>query len=100
MEIIRQLRIGMVIQNAPTIRSTLVDAAVDAPKKHYTDSTEVLRDEEIDKVAKDINVGRWNVYGAMYGPTPLRDLQWGVLKGAFMQIPGVRMPSVVRCPLC
>ena len=89
METVRQLRIGMVIQNAPTIRNTLIDAAVYAPKSHYTTSKGILKDSEIDRIAKDIGVGRWNVYGAMYGPKPMRELQWQALKGAFMQIPEV-----------
>ncbi|OAP62015.1 hypothetical protein AYL99_04218 [Fonsecaea erecta] len=89
-EAIRVLRIGMVIQNAPTIRSTLLDAAVYAQKSQYTDSKEVLSDSEIDAIAKKIGVGRWNIYGAMYGPKPMRDLQWEVLKSTFMQIPGAK----------
>ena len=55
----------MVIQNAPTIRSPLMDAAAYGPKSSYTDNTGVLTDAEIDKIAKDIKVGRWNVYGAV-----------------------------------
>lgn len=92
-EIIRELRIGMVIQNAPTIRNTLLDAAVYAPKTHYTPSSDVLKDSEIDDIAKDIGVGRWNVYGAMYGPEPMRKLQWEALKGAFMRIPDVSLTA-------
>ncbi|OAL54234.1 FAD-linked oxidase-like protein [Pyrenochaeta sp. DS3sAY3a] len=87
-EIIRELRVGMVIQNAPTIRNALIDAAVYAPKKSYTSQKNVLEDSEIDKIAKEIGVGRWNVYGAMYGPVSMRQIQWEVLKGAFMQISG------------
>ncbi|KAF2845418.1 vanillyl alcohol oxidase [Plenodomus tracheiphilus IPT5] len=89
-ETIRELRIKTIIQNAPTIRSTLIDAAVYAPKSHYTSSKDILTDAEIDVIAKDIGVGRWNVYGAMYGPKPMRELQWQALKDAFMQIPGTR----------
>ncbi|KAH8664830.1 hypothetical protein BGZ61DRAFT_367222 [Ilyonectria robusta] len=87
-EYVRQLRVGMVIQNAPTIRNTLIDAAVYAPKSEYTSSKDVLTDAEIDSIAKKIGVGRWNIYGAMYGPKPMRDLQWAALKATFMQIPG------------
>jgi len=79
----------MVIQNAPTIRSALIDAAVYDNKAHYTSKKGVLNSEEIDAIAKQINVGRWNVYGAMYGPKAMRDLQWEVLKSTFMQIPDV-----------
>jgi hypothetical protein len=93
-ERLRALSIGMVIQNAPTIRNTLIDAAVYAPKSHYTSSKEVLSSEEIDEIAKKINVGRWNVYGAMYGPKPMRDFQWEVLKNTFMQVPRASVLTV------
>ncbi|KAH6713362.1 hypothetical protein BKA61DRAFT_552960 [Leptodontidium sp. MPI-SDFR-AT-0119] len=87
-EIVRVLRLRMIIQNAPTIRNTLIDAAVLGPKSKYTSKTGVLSDEDIDKIAKEIGVGRWNVYGAMYGPKELRDIQWGAIKTAFLTIPG------------
>jgi hypothetical protein len=57
-ERLRQLRIGMVIQNAPTIRSTLIDAAVYDSKSRYTSKKGVLQSDEIDAIAKQINVGR------------------------------------------
>lgn len=85
----------MVIQNAPTIRNTLIDAAVYAPKSEYTSSKDVLTDAEIDSIAKKIGVGRWNIYGAMYGPKPMRDLQWAALKATFMQIPGVSKTAIL-----
>ena len=84
----------MVIQNAPTIRNTLIDAAVLAPKAKYTSMTGVLNDEDIDKIAKEIGVGRWNVYGAMYGPKEMRDIQWEAIKSAFLTIPGVCLASI------
>lgn len=75
MEIIRPLRIQMVLQNVPTLRHILLDAAVANPKAHY---------------AKDLDLERWNFYGAVYGPQPVRDVLWSVIKGAFSQIEGAR----------
>ncbi|KAF4981332.1 hypothetical protein FDECE_17707 [Fusarium decemcellulare] len=72
-ERIRMLRIGGVIQNAPTIRNALIDAAVYAPKAEYTDEKGVLNAKQVDAIAKKIDVGYWNIYGAMYGPKPIRD---------------------------
>ncbi|KAM5369630.1 hypothetical protein ACJZ2D_008889 [Fusarium nematophilum] len=89
-ERVRVLRIAGVIQNAPTIRNTLIDAAVYGAKKTYTDKEGPLDNSEINAIAEKINVGRWNIYGAMYGPKPMRDLQWAALKEAFMQIPGAK----------
>lgn len=94
-ERVRALRISGVIQNAPTIRNTLIDAAVYGPKSDYTSNMDVLSSSEIDEIARKINVGRWNIYGAMYGPKPMRDVQWEALKASFMQIPGVRVLDIL-----
>lgn len=61
----------MVLQNVPTLRSILMDAAVHNPKKYYTDSDEPLSDKELDEIAEKLNLGRWNFYGALYVCTSL-----------------------------
>ncbi|KAJ5192166.1 hypothetical protein N7449_008308, partial [Penicillium cf. viridicatum] len=89
-ERIRVLRIAGIIMNAPTIRNTLIDAAVYGPKSSYTSTKSVLQGPEIDKIAHKIGVGRWNIYGAMYGPKEMRDVQWKAISESFLQIPGAR----------
>ncbi|RDL31451.1 uncharacterized protein BP5553_09660 [Venustampulla echinocandica] len=74
--------------NAPTIRNTLIDAAVYAQKAEYSLSKEVLTETEVDEIAKKIGVGRWNIYGALYGPEPMRKLQWEVIRSTLMTVPG------------
>ncbi|THW33515.1 FAD-linked oxidase-like protein [Aureobasidium pullulans] len=90
LEVIRPLRVGMVLQNVPTLRHVLLDAAVHGNKKSYTESTKPLTDVEIDEIAKKIGLGRWNFYGALYGPAPIRDAMWGVVKQSFSSIPGAK----------
>ncbi|KAK5737238.1 hypothetical protein LTR17_006850 [Elasticomyces elasticus] len=90
LEIIRPLRVGMVLQNVPTMRHILLDAAVMGNRKSYTDSDKPLTDEEMDAIATKLNLGRWNFYGAVYGPKPIRDVMLQVIKGAFLQIEGAK----------
>ncbi|KAL3417591.1 vanillyl-alcohol oxidase [Phlyctema vagabunda] len=90
LEIIRPLRLQMVLQNVPTLRHILLDAAVDGTKKAYTDSDLPLTDEELDAIAKKKKLGRWNFYGALYGPEPVRNVLWSVIKEAFSAIDGVQ----------
>tara|TARA_R110002003_G_scaffold3_15_gene82 strand:+ start:4943 stop:6133 length:1191 start_codon:yes stop_codon:yes gene_type:complete len=90
-DIIRPLRLGMILQNVPTIRHILLDAAVMNPKSHYTsDINRPLSDQELDKIAQDLNLGRWNFYGALYGPEPIRQAMWAVVKQSFSAIPGAK----------
>jgi hypothetical protein len=56
----------MVIQNVPTLRHILLDAAVAGPKASYTNKQGPLSDEDMDAIAKKLNLGRWNFYGAVY----------------------------------
>lgn len=49
-----------------------------------------MTDEEIDAIAKKLNLGRWTFYGAVYGPDPVREVMLSVIKGAFLQIPGAK----------
>lgn len=87
MEIIRPLRIAMVIQNVPSVRHVLLDAAVAGTKKDYWAGDEPIPDAELDKIAEKINVGRWSFYGALYGPEPVRNVLWNVIKQSFSQVP-------------
>jgi hypothetical protein len=45
---------------------------------------------ELNEIAKKLNLGRWNFYGALYGPEPVRKVMWEVVKDAFSAIPGVK----------
>lgn len=105
-DVIRPLRLGMALQNVPTIRHILLDAAVMGSKAHYSSKSEPLSDEDLDAIAEKLNLGRWNFYGALYvrtpisdinllinyykGPKPIRDVLWDTIKGAFSTIPGVK----------
>lgn len=90
-DIIRPLRLGMILQNVPTLRHILLDAAVMGHKSDYTSNIDKpLDDAELDAIAEKLNLGRWNFYGALYGPEPIRQAMWGVVKQAFSAIPGAK----------
>jgi hypothetical protein len=56
----------MVLQNVPTLRHILLDAAVAGNKSSYTEKSGPLNDAELDDIAKRLQLGRWNFYGAVY----------------------------------
>jgi hypothetical protein len=59
-------------------------------RKSYTDSDKPLTDAELDAIAEKLNLGRWNFYGAVYGPPPVREVLLSVIKQSFLQIPGAK----------
>ncbi len=89
-ELLRPLRINMVIQNVPTIRHVLLDAATVRPKSYYYNGKGPVPDSVIKKIQEDQDLGFWNFYGAIYGPPPLIEATWSVIQGAFSQISGAK----------
>ncbi|KZL83372.1 vanillyl-alcohol oxidase [Colletotrichum incanum] len=89
-DIIRPLRLQMVLQNVPFLRHTLLNAAHCGPKSKYTNKEGPMSEEEVDAVAKQLDMGRWQLIGAVYGPKPVRDVLLSVIKHEFLSIPGSR----------
>jgi hypothetical protein len=90
-ETIRQLRISMVIQNAPTVRHVLMDAACAGSKADYfPDLARPVNEEELVGLQEKLGLGRWNLYGALYGPDPVRQVLWQVIQASFSAIPGAK----------
>ncbi|CAK4031385.1 FAD-linked oxidase [Lecanosticta acicola] len=90
-EIIRPLRVGGILQNVPTLRHILLDAAVMGSKKDYFPDKPVdqpLTDDELDQLATKHGLGRWNFYGAVYGAPPIAEAMLTAIKAAFSKIPG------------
>lgn len=78
----------MVLQNVPTLRHILLGAAVMGHRKKYTSSDKPLNDVELDKIAVDLGLGRWNFYGA--GPPPVQELMLSLIRQAFSTTKGFK----------
>ena len=89
-DILRPLKVGMVIQNAATIRSLLLVAAMNATRSQYTDKPGPLPDSTLKKIMADQDIGMWNIYGALYGPPPVMDTLWTVIRDSFAKVPGAK----------
>ncbi|KAK4047656.1 hypothetical protein OIO90_006085 [Microbotryomycetes sp. JL221] len=91
-ERIRPLRISMIIQNAPTIRHVLLDAACMKSKSEWLDGSpdRILTEDDELKIADELGIGYWNFYGALYGPSPMTDMLWSVIWGSLSQIKGAK----------
>ncbi|KAK8223949.1 aryl-alcohol oxidase [Phyllosticta capitalensis] len=89
-EIIRPLRLQMIIQNVPTLRHVLMDAGILGKRSDYTLDDGPIDDAGLEAIAKKLNLGIWNFYGALYGPEFVRDAHWTAIKTAFSAIPGAK----------
>ncbi|MBV8740426.1 MAG: FAD-binding oxidoreductase, partial [Sinobacteraceae bacterium] len=89
-EIVRTLRLSNVLQNAATIRSLVLDAALFSTKSQYYSGKGPIPDSIARQIMADQDMGMWNFCGALYGPPPLTDLLWTATRDAFAAIPGVK----------
>jgi hypothetical protein len=80
------------LQNAASLRHISLDAAHYHPRTKYTDGglDVPLTEAQLDEAAKVVNLGRWVYIGAVYGPPPVREALFGVIKKEMLQVPGSR----------
>jgi 4-cresol dehydrogenase (hydroxylating) flavoprotein subunit len=89
-EILRPLKVGSVIQNAATLRSLLLVAGINATKSQYFKGAGPIPDSAAKQIMADQDIGMWNFYGALYGPPPVMDTLWSVIRDAFARVPGAK----------
>ena len=71
------------IQNAATIRSLLLVASINATRSQYYQGPGPIPDSAARKIMADQDIGMWNFYGALYGPPPIMDTLWTIIRDSF-----------------
>ncbi|KAK9448373.1 FAD-linked oxidase [Limtongia smithiae] len=89
-EVIRPLRLQNILPNVPTLRYVTLDAAVLGSKADYVSHTGPLTEDDKNALQEKLNLGRWNFYGAVYGPEPIRSALLQIAKDAFLTVPGAK----------
>ena len=89
-EVLRPLKVNSVIQNAATIRSLLLVASINATRSQYHNGPGPIPDSAARKIMADQDIGMWNFYGALYGPPPVMDTLWTIIRDSFAKIRGAR----------
>jgi len=90
-DVMLPLRINMApLQNVPILRNIVLDAGVVSHRDEWYDGDGPLPPEAIERMKRELNLGYWNFYGTLYGPRPVIDGFYAVIKEAFGTIPGAR----------
>ncbi len=89
-ELIRPLKINMLIPNAATTVGLIWEAAVKVTKAQYYTGKGVMPDSARKKMAANLKVGNWNFYGALYGPEAIMDNNWKVIQDSLSQVSGAK----------
>ena len=86
-EILRDLKINVIVPNSVVISNALLDAVPYIKRDAY------LFEEVVDKerIKKDLNLGEWNLYGALYNTPENVDVLWPMVSGALSGIEGSKL---------
>jgi 4-cresol dehydrogenase (hydroxylating) len=89
LEVLRPLKIQMVIPNTVTISHRSADAALLA---------EAGLAEQAGTVAKSTELHDWNLFGALYGVPDNVDITWEMVSSALRSIPGATLFGATNSP--
>lgn len=98
-DILRRLRLDGTVDGVPCLLNTLLIASTIAPRSHWYEPEEgVIPDEEIDRIAEKIGVGRWHLRLALYGDRPVNEHNLAKVERAFGVIRDVKIRSTTTGP--
>jgi len=89
-EVLRPLKVGMLIPAVAMTVEMLWEAAVQVTRRDYYTGKGPIPESVRKKMRSDLKIGAWNFYGALYGPPPMMDNTWEVVRDAFASIPGAK----------
>ncbi|MGE0521093.1 MAG: FAD-binding oxidoreductase [Candidatus Binatia bacterium] len=87
-EVVRPLKVNMVIPNAAFTVDLLWEAAVTENRSQHYSGAGPLPDSVRRKIASDLKLGMWNFYAGLYGLPKTVDATWKIVRDAFASIPG------------
>ena len=87
-EALRPLCLAGVLQARTTLMSQPRAAAYGTTRAAWQSAAGPLRDEALAKLMAALELGQWNLYGALYGAEPVLNSRWRVIENAVRAIPG------------
>ena len=80
---LRRLMLDGTIRMAPQLNNTLLLAALSTARRDWWDGPGAIPDPIIDKMARELEIGRWNMAMALYDDEAVVDLRFAKIKQAF-----------------
>jgi 4-cresol dehydrogenase (hydroxylating) flavoprotein subunit len=85
-ETLRVLMLDRTIENVPQIWNTIASASVMSSRALWYEGEEPIPDSTIDRIAREMEVGRWMMRFALYGDEAVVDHKFRKVKEAFERI--------------
>lgn len=88
MDTLRRLRLDRTIEGVPSVYNTLVLASVLSRRSQWYEGEDPIPDPVIDRIARELDLGRWIVRAALWGDEAVVDYSFRKIAAAFERIPG------------
>jgi 4-cresol dehydrogenase (hydroxylating) len=98
MDTLRMLLLERTLEGVPSIYNTLVLASIMTRRSEWWDRSEPMPDEVIDRIARELEIGRCCMRFALYGDEAVVDHRFAKVKAAFERIPGADVRDAKHAP--
>ena len=85
---LRELMLDDTIRMVPQVLSAPLLASVLSERTQWWEGEGPIPDAEIDRMARELEIGRWTMRFALYGDEAVVDHRFAKIKEAFERIPG------------
>ncbi|MFT5133547.1 MAG: 4-cresol dehydrogenase (hydroxylating), partial [Gammaproteobacteria bacterium] len=86
-EILRDLKINVIVPNSVVISNSLLDAAPFSKREDYLVNGKI----NLEKIRNEKELGVWNLYGALYNTPDNVEVLWPMVSGALTTIEGAKI---------
>jgi len=90
-ELLRPLKINMIIPNAAITVHLLWEASVWTTKHEWKTGSGALPPRTLRQIAEKFNLGMWNFYAALYGLPEVVEANWQIIESTFRSIKGAKI---------
>ncbi|MEQ3552720.1 FAD-binding oxidoreductase [Pseudonocardia nematodicida] len=95
---LRALKLDGTVTGTPCIFSTTSAAGMVSNRRDWWDDEGPVPDEVLDRVGRELGVGRWFLRLTLLGDGPVVDHHYGKVRAAFEALPGVRVSGTKVTP--
>jgi 4-cresol dehydrogenase (hydroxylating) len=98
LDTLRALSLDGTIHMVPQVANTLIFASFMSRRSQWWDGEDPIPEHVIDRIARELELGRWLMRAALYGDEAVVDHRYRKLKAAFERIPGVEVWGTKSTP--
>jgi 4-cresol dehydrogenase (hydroxylating) len=95
---LRELMLDDTIRMVPQVLGATLFASVLSERSQWWTGEGPIPDAEIDRMARELDIGRWTMRFALYGDEAVVDHRFAKIKAAFERIPGADVTGAKYAP--